>query len=106
MGQGSAVQSMEDIIEEYHRVTKEMDALKLKHSSELVKQRLEGFISDPMLTPRECEIARLIAKGLPNKSIAAVLDISPWTVSTHLRRMFAKKKVRSRAALVAELMSQ
>ncbi len=54
------------------------------------------------LSPREQEIARMIAKGYPNKTIAAVLEISVWTVSTHLRRIFAKLHVSSRAAMVAK----
>jgi DNA-binding CsgD family transcriptional regulator len=56
------------------------------------------------LSPREMEIARMVAKGLPNKTIAAVLEISSWTVSTHLRRMFAKLGVSSRAAMVARVL--
>jgi DNA-binding CsgD family transcriptional regulator len=55
------------------------------------------------LSPREQEIARMVAKGYPNKMIASVLDISCWTVGTYLRRMFAKVGVCSRAALVASL---
>jgi DNA-binding CsgD family transcriptional regulator len=55
------------------------------------------------LSPREQEIARMVAKGYPNKTIAAVLEISTWTVDTHLRRMFAKLGVNSRAAMVAQL---
>ena len=57
----------------------------------------------PLLSPRELEIACLIAKGHPNKTIAAVLEISCWTVCTYLRRMFMKVGVTSRAALVARL---
>ena len=53
------------------------------------------------LSPRELEIARLVAAGHPNKIIAAELDISAWTVGTHLRRIFAKLGVGSRAAMVA-----
>lgn len=53
------------------------------------------------LSPREREIIRLIAKGLPNKAIAATLDISLWTVATHLRRTFLKLGVKSRSELVA-----
>jgi DNA-binding CsgD family transcriptional regulator len=53
------------------------------------------------LSPREQEIARLVAEGHPNKTIAAELDISAWTVGTHLRRIFAKLGVGSRAAMVA-----
>jgi DNA-binding CsgD family transcriptional regulator len=55
------------------------------------------------LSPREREIVRMVAKGYPNKAIAAVLDISSWTVGTHLRHVFAKLGVSSRAAMVARL---
>jgi DNA-binding NarL/FixJ family response regulator len=55
-------------------------------------------------SPREREIARMIAKGYPNKTIAAVLEISSWTVCTHLRRIFSKLGVSSRAAMVARMM--
>lgn len=57
------------------------------------------------LSPRELEIVRMVAKGLPNKVIADVLEISSWTVCTHLRRIFAKVGVHSRAAMVAKLMN-
>jgi DNA-binding CsgD family transcriptional regulator len=55
------------------------------------------------LSPREREIARMVARGHPNKVIADVLNISAWTVCTHLRRIFAKLGVGSRAAMVAQL---
>ena len=55
------------------------------------------------LSPREREIVRMVADGYPNKTIAASLQISTWTVSTHLRRIFAKLGVNSRAAMVARL---
>ena len=55
------------------------------------------------LSPREREVARMIAKGYPNKIIASVLDISVWTVSTHLRRIFAKLGVTSRTAMVTTI---
>jgi DNA-binding CsgD family transcriptional regulator len=57
-----------------------------------------------ILSPREQEIARMVAAGYPNKTIAAVLEISSWTVGTHLRRVFAKLGVGSRAAMVARLL--
>jgi DNA-binding CsgD family transcriptional regulator len=56
------------------------------------------------LSPREQEIVRMVAKGHPNKVIADVLSISTWTVCTHLRRIFAKLGVGSRAAMVAQLL--
>jgi len=58
----------------------------------------------PSLSPREKEIVRMVSQGLPNKVIAGVLNISSWTVSTHLRRIFAKLGVTSRAAMVAQFL--
>jgi DNA-binding CsgD family transcriptional regulator len=56
-----------------------------------------------ILSPREREIARMVAMGYPNKTIATVLDISAWTVCTYIRRVFAKVGVGTRAAMVARL---
>lgn len=39
------------------------------------------------LSPREKEVVRLVSKGHSDRTIAAVLDISRWTVSTHVRRV-------------------
>jgi DNA-binding CsgD family transcriptional regulator len=58
------------------------------------------------ISPREREIARLVAKGYPNKMIAGILEVSTWTVGTHLRRIFSKLQVGSRAAMVARLLEQ
>ncbi|MEB3278020.1 MAG: helix-turn-helix transcriptional regulator [Lyngbya sp.] len=56
------------------------------------------------LSQREQEIAQLVAEGLPNKCIAKKLGISQWTVSTYLRRVFAKLDVTTRAAMTAKLL--
>jgi DNA-binding CsgD family transcriptional regulator len=58
---------------------------------------------DVQLSPREQEIVRLVALGHSNKMIAGVLNISSWTVCTHLRRIFSKLGVGSRAAVVARV---
>jgi DNA-binding CsgD family transcriptional regulator len=57
-----------------------------------------------MLSPRECEIVRMVAQGYQNKIIANILNISTWTVCAHVRRVFAKFGVSSRAAMVARLL--
>jgi DNA-binding CsgD family transcriptional regulator len=57
---------------------------------------VEGAAS---LTPREVEIARAVARRLSNKQIAAVMEISTRTVTTHLTKIFAKLGVDSRGAL-------
>lgn len=67
-------------------------------------QRRARLSPEPVrLSAREQEIARLISAGHTNKTVAAVLDISLWTVDTHIRRIFAKLGVRSRSAMVAHL---
>ena len=58
------------------------------------------------LSPRELALARLIMKRVPNKCIGDILDISPWTVATHLRRIFVKLGVTSRAAMVTRLVEE
>jgi predicted ATPase/DNA-binding NarL/FixJ family response regulator len=52
-----------------------------------------------VLTPRERDIARAVARRLTNKEIGAAFDISSRTVSTHLSNIFAKLGVDSRGAL-------
>jgi DNA-binding CsgD family transcriptional regulator len=56
-----------------------------------------------LLSPREQEIARMVAQGYANKTIASVLEISTWTVASHLRRIFVKLQVSSRAAMATSL---
>jgi DNA-binding CsgD family transcriptional regulator len=55
------------------------------------------------LSPREQEIVRMVANGHPTKVIAGVLNISCWTVTAHLRRIFTKLGVTSRPAMIARL---
>ena len=57
-----------------------------------------------LLSPREQEIARMVAQGYANKTIASVLEISTWTVASHLRRIYVKLQVSSRAAMATCLM--
>jgi DNA-binding CsgD family transcriptional regulator len=53
-----------------------------------------------LLTARELQIASLVAMGHSNKQISRNLQISEWTVNSHLRRIFLKLGVDSRAAMV------
>lgn len=52
------------------------------------------------LTPREREIAQLLAEGRTNKEVAGVLDISVKTAETHRARIMRKLEVDSVADLV------
>lgn len=53
----------------------------------------------PTLTPREAEIAGLLAKGLTGEQIAKELFLSPETVRTHIRNAMARAGAHTRAHL-------
>ena len=89
-----ASESMEEVL---------LDMDHCGHRYLLIRMSLLGC-SRVHLSPREQEIVRMVARGHPNKVIADVLSISSWTVCTHLRRIFAKLGVTSRAAMVAHLL--
>ncbi|MGW4023080.1 response regulator [Streptomyces sp. NPDC005009] len=55
----------------------------------------------PSLTDRERDILTHLARGLGNQEIARALFISEATVKTHLRRIYGKLGVETRAGAVA-----
>jgi ATP/maltotriose-dependent transcriptional regulator MalT len=52
-----------------------------------------------VLSPREDEVAELVARGRTNRQIAEQLVISERTVETHVSRILGKLRVESRAAV-------
>ncbi|UBU11849.1 ATP-binding protein [Nonomuraea gerenzanensis] len=56
---------------------------------------------DSRLTPREQEIAELVARGLSNRGIAAELVISPATVARHVANILAKLGFATRTQIAA-----
>jgi DNA-binding NarL/FixJ family response regulator len=55
------------------------------------------------LTPREAEVAHLVAIGASNAEIAHALSVSLATVKTHLTQIYAKLGLRSRTQLAVLL---
>lgn len=52
------------------------------------------------LTPAEIKILEQVIDGKTNKEIAEVVFLSPWTVKTHIKNIYKKMHVNSRAAAV------
>lgn len=78
-------------------------------SSELTQRLIQRFASTPaprpegtvpdalsVLTPRELDVLRLVARGMSNKEIAEELFVSEATVKTHVVRILAKLGLRDR----------
>jgi DNA-binding CsgD family transcriptional regulator len=56
------------------------------------------------LTPRETEIACMLAAGMPNDEIATTLGRSPYTVRRHTEHVLSKLGVRRRAQVSVRLL--
>ncbi len=58
------------------------------------------------LTPRECEVAVLVAQGLSNRATAENLVVSERTVESHVTRILGKLSFSSRAQIAVWAISQ
>jgi predicted ATPase/DNA-binding CsgD family transcriptional regulator len=61
---------------------------------------------ESVLTPREREIAGLVAEGLTNRAIAARLVISPRTADTHVEHILTKLNFTSRAQIATWIVTR
>jgi non-specific serine/threonine protein kinase len=68
----------------------------------LAPEQRAGKESTP-LTRREQEVARLVARGLTNRQVAAQLSISEHTVATHIAKILKKLGLNSRSQFGAWL---
>lgn len=107
-----AVQAMKsgalDFIEKPFNDQKVLDAVAaaMRRSAEAIDEahrRQAARAALAALSPREQEVALLVARGLPNKQIAAALGISEKTVHIHRQHVMEKAGVSS-AAELARLM--
>jgi DNA-binding NarL/FixJ family response regulator len=72
------------------RLVVEVDGLSLKR-----RPRTRGFL----LTDRESETLRYVARGLSKKEIASLMNLSVRTVDAHVRNVMAKLKIHDRVEL-------
>jgi DNA-binding NarL/FixJ family response regulator len=62
--------------------------------------------SDYGLTNREKDILSLVVEGLPKKQIANQLNVSYYTVDTHIKNIYTKLQVQSSSAAVAKALKE
>lgn len=67
---------------------------------ETIQARLAERAAHPTLTSREIAVMGLVAQGMRNKEVAAMLGISEATIRVHLKNIFAKFEVHDRTAAV------
>ncbi len=67
------------------------------HLADKLAERVRG----ESVSEREIDVLKLMAKGKSNKEIGSALFISGGTVKSHVKSIFAKLKVNTRAEAVA-----
>jgi len=87
-----------------HRLTRKRAYLDRAHDLVAVLKRADMPSDGAQLTPREREIARLVARGYSNNAIAARLDISTRTVESHVASIFSRLSIRARWQLTPDLL--
>jgi DNA-binding NarL/FixJ family response regulator len=97
-----AVRVLESVACGESRCSPRTAAALLRRVAVLSAQREPPGLPDG-LTPRECEIAELIARGCSNKEIARELCIEISTVKNHVHHMLEKLGVRGRAEAAARV---
>ena len=71
----------------------------LAATGETARRRDASTLDD--LTPQELQIARLLADGKTTREAAAAVFVSPKTIEYHLRHVYSKLGIHSRAELTA-----
>ncbi|SOD98113.1 AAA family ATPase [Blastococcus haudaquaticus] len=79
----------------------EQAATELRATGETAHRRRDSSTTD--LTPQELRIATMLAEGRTTRETAAALFLSPKTVEYHLRHVYLKLGVASRAELATRL---
>jgi two-component system, NarL family, response regulator len=77
-----------------------------KYFSGEIAERLAERESHSSLSSRETEILEMVSKGLTNKEIAHVLQISQYTVRNHINKISAKLEVGDRTEAVTVALQQ
>jgi DNA-binding NarL/FixJ family response regulator len=95
-----------EAIEEVHRGGSPMSSQVARALVQSFNEKGRCRRAEENLTPRESEILTLVSKGYRSKEVADVLGIALQTVETHLRNIYEKLHVRSRAEAVARFLQK
>jgi len=93
-------------IREVHAGRKWLDRNSATHAVDKLLARETSMQTGVRLTPRELEIACMIAKGMHNKAVAAELSITEGTAKLHLHHVYQKLNVDGRMGLMRHLRSR
>ncbi|WP_439664766.1 helix-turn-helix transcriptional regulator [Lentzea sp. HUAS TT2] len=77
----------------------DLAAVEVGATGETIKRRAPG----ETLTPQELQVSLLLAEGKTTREVAAALFLSPKTIEYHLRKVYTKLGIRSRAELAGRL---
>src|SRR5262249_8979216 len=89
--------SFEEMVEYVLEVTRDAAAAEPGQAGEPVVSPPDPDLA--LLTPREREIAALVARGLANREIAARLVVAQRTVETHVHNILGKLELTTRGQL-------
>jgi DNA-binding NarL/FixJ family response regulator len=90
----------EEVSDELVRVIRDVHNGRVPPMRPDLEERLAKRVSGPNLTVREVQVLQLVARGLRNKEIAAVLGISDETARVHVKNILSKLEVNDRTAAV------
>jgi DNA-binding NarL/FixJ family response regulator len=96
--------SVQKIVEAIGEVQKGGSVIQATLARRLLRHFQTTEVQEPAirLTPREKEILQLIAKGMSNREVARILELSRSTVRTHLEHIYQKLEVSNRTEAVTE----
>ena len=84
-----------------HQARQGLPARRRASSADMLASEPDAALSGaaaPVLTPRELDVLKLVAKGLSNPNIAQQLSLSEHTAHRHLANILRKLNLSSRAA--------
>jgi len=67
------------------------------------QSKIQIFVEEFSLSPREAEVLELLAKGLNNREIAGIVKSAERTVKAHISMIFRKSKTSSRTEVLSLL---